>query len=85
VQDVLTRWRALEQRKGSGRVHQQQGDSQAVSHAKVVQRCRMLDSHLRLFVFFFLILTPVAGPIFETKNREIFLERFFWRDFSGEK
>ena len=28
-------------------------------------------------------LTPVAGPIFETKNRAIFLERFFWRDFSG--
>ena len=25
-------------------------------------------------------LTPVAGPIFETKNRAIFLERFF-----GEK
>ena len=30
-------------------------------------------------------LTPVAGLIFETKNRAIFLERFFWRDFSGEK
>ena len=29
--------------------------------------------------------TPVAGLIFETKNRAIFLERFFWRDFSGEK
>jgi len=28
-------------------------------------------------------LTPVAGLIFETKNRAIFLERFFWRDFSG--
>jgi len=27
--------------------------------------------------------TPVAGLIFETKNRAIFLERFFWRDFSG--
>ena len=25
-------------------------------------------------------LTPVAGPIFETK-----IERFFWRDFSGEE
>jgi len=25
-------------------------------------------------------LTPVAGLIFET-----FLERFFWKDFSGEK
>jgi len=24
--------------------------------------------------------TPVAGPIFETK-----IERFFWRDFSGEE
>ena len=30
-------------------------------------------------------ITPVAGLIFETKNRAIFLERFFWRDFSGEK
>jgi len=29
--------------------------------------------------------TPVAGLIFETQNRAIFLERFFWRDFSGEK
>ena len=28
--------------------------------------------------------TPVAGLIFETKNRAIF-RRFFWRDFSGEK
>jgi len=28
-------------------------------------------------------ITPVAGLIFETKNRAIFLERFFWRDFSG--
>jgi len=28
-------------------------------------------------------LTPVAGLIFETKNRAIFLERFFWKDFSG--
>jgi len=27
--------------------------------------------------------TPIAGLIFETKNRAIFLERFFWRDFSG--
>jgi len=27
-------------------------------------------------------LTPVAGLIFESKNRKI--ERFFWRDFSGE-
>jgi len=26
------------------------------------------------------LLTPVAGPIFETK-----IERFFWRDFSGEE
>jgi len=29
------------------------------------------------------LITPVAGLIFETKNREIFPERFFWRDFSG--
>ena len=27
--------------------------------------------------------TPVAGLIFETKNRAIFLERFFWRGISG--
>jgi len=26
----------------------------------------------------------VAGPIFETKNRAIFLERFFGRGISGE-
>jgi len=25
-------------------------------------------------------MTPVAGPIFEQK-----IERFFWRDFSGEE
>jgi len=29
-------------------------------------------------------LTPDAGPIFETKNRAIFLERFFGRGISGE-
>ena len=29
-------------------------------------------------------MTPVAGPIFETKNRAIFLERFFGRGISGE-
>jgi len=29
------------------------------------------------------ILTPVARLIFETKNRAIFLERFFWRGISG--
>ena len=28
--------------------------------------------------------TPVAGRIFETKNRAIFLERFFGRGISGE-
>jgi len=28
--------------------------------------------------------TPVAGMIFETKNRAIFLERLFWRGISGE-
>jgi len=27
--------------------------------------------------------TPVAGLIFETKNRAVFLERFFWRGISG--
>ena len=30
------------------------------------------------------ILTPVAGLIFETKNRATFLERFFGRGISGE-
>jgi len=28
--------------------------------------------------------TPVARPIFETKNRAMFLERFFGRGISGE-
>jgi len=30
------------------------------------------------------VMTPVAGLIFETKNRAIFLERFFGRGISGE-
>jgi len=30
-------------------------------------------------------LTPVAGLIFETKNREIFLERFFWREIPARE
>ena len=34
-------------------------------------------------LFISTVLTPVAGLIFETKNRAIFLERFFW-SFSGE-
>jgi len=29
------------------------------------------------------LFTPVAGLIFETKNRAIFLERFFGRGISG--
>jgi len=29
-------------------------------------------------------ITPVARPIFETKNPTIFLERFFGRGISGE-
>jgi len=29
--------------------------------------------------------TPVAGLIFETKNREIFLERFFWREITARE
>jgi len=36
-----------------------------------------------ILLYEILLLTPVAGLIFETKNREIFLERFFWRVFSG--
>ena len=32
-----------------------------------------------------LLLTPVAGLIFETKNREIFLERFFWREITARE
>ena len=31
------------------------------------------------------LLTPVAGLIFETKNREIFLERFFWREITARE
>jgi len=30
-------------------------------------------------------LTPVAGLILETKNREIFLERFFWREITARE
>jgi len=30
-------------------------------------------------------LTPVAGPIFETKNRAIFLERFFGRGITARE
>ena len=29
--------------------------------------------------------TPVAGPIFETKNRAIFLERFFGRGITARE
>ena len=29
-------------------------------------------------------ITPAAGRIFETKNRAVFLERFFGRGISGE-
>jgi len=39
--------------------------------------------HMKL-VTCFLFVTPVAGLIFETKNRAIFLERFFGRGISGE-
>ena len=31
------------------------------------------------------LLTPVAGLIFETKNREIFLERFFGRGITARE
>ena len=31
------------------------------------------------------VVTPVAGLIFETKNREIFLERFFWREIPARE
>jgi len=31
------------------------------------------------------VLTPVAGPIFETKNRAIFLERFFGRGITARE
>ena len=33
------------------------------------------------FNIYLISVTPVAGLIFETKNRAVFLERFFWRDF----
>ena len=32
-----------------------------------------------------MLLTPVAGPIFETKNRAIFLERFFGRGITARE
>jgi len=31
------------------------------------------------------LVTPVTGLIFETKNREIFLERFFWREITARE
>jgi len=34
---------------------------------------------------FFWVFTPVAGPIFETKNRAIFLERFFGRGITARE
>ena len=46
--------------------------SRAITKPVVICRCVPLQD-----------ITPLAGPIFETKNRAIFLERFFWRDFSG--
>ena len=30
-------------------------------------------------------ITPVAGLIFQTKNRQIFLERFFWREITARE
>jgi len=36
------------------------------------------------FKWGWVLVTPVARPIFETKNRAIFLERFFGRGMSGE-
>jgi len=38
-----------------------------------------------LFSPFWLFLTPVAGLIFETKNRAIFLERFFGREITARE
>ena len=37
------------------------------------------------FSCFLLLLTPVAGPIFEIKNRAIFLERFFGRGITARE
>jgi len=37
--------------------------------------------HFQYFGF----LTPVAGPIFETKNPAIFLERFFGRGITARE
>jgi len=36
-------------------------------------------------IFFSIGLTPVTGPIFETKNPAIFLERFFWRGITARE
>ena len=37
------------------------------------------------FLFTLYEITPVAGLIFETKNRAIFLERFFWREITARE
>ena len=40
-------------------------------------KCRKIDPATS-------VITPVAGRIFETKNRAFFLERFFWERNFGE-
>jgi len=47
--------------------------------------CAKTPAKSNIFMFYVRNVTPVAGLIFETKNRQFFLERIFWRDFSGEK
>jgi len=46
------------------------------------ERSQALEERRITLMFYF---TPVAGLIFETKNREIFLERFFWREITGRE
>ena len=42
-------------------------------------------SHCLLLLSFFMFLTPVAGLIFKTKNRAIFLQRFFGREITARE
>ena len=39
--------------------------------------------YVYVYICIYIYITPVAGRIFETKNRAIFLERFFGRGISG--
>jgi len=54
------------------------------THAHTTHTTHNNEFSTRLF-FHQISLTPVAGLIFETKNREIFLERFFCREITARE